>query len=140
VTIENDAHLDALRRQKRRAKEPAILRRLTLAAPAAQDFFHLLAARGGALGPALVRMERLLDLYSPAQLQAALLDAQNLPNPQIHDIHLLLDQKKRQLSLPPPIGIHLPDDSPLRAVLVTPHSLASYDSLHLKKEDKNDPR
>ena len=138
TTIENDAHIEALRREKRRAKEPATLRRLTLAAPAAEDFFHLLAARGGALGPALARMERLLDRYSAAELQAALVAASDLPNPQIHDIQLLLDQRKRQLHLPPPIGLHLPDDSPLRAVSVTPHSLASYDSIRSKKEDSHD--
>lgn len=140
ITIEDDAHLDALRKEKRRAKEPAILRRLTLAAPAAAGFFRILAARGGALGPALTRMERLLDLFSPAELQAALVLAADLPSPQIHDIHLLLDQRKRQLALPPPIGVHLPEDSPLRALSVTPHSLAAYDALHQKKEDSHDPR
>lgn len=140
TTIENNAHIDPLRREKRQAKEPAILHRLTVAAPAAQAFFHGLAARGGALGPTLVRMERLLDLYSPAELQAALLAVADLPAPQIHDIHILLGQRRRQLSLPPPIGIHLPEDSPLRAVSVTPHSLASYDSIRLKKEDSHDPR
>lgn len=140
TTVEDDAHIEALRREKRRAKEPAILHRLTVAAPATEAFFHLLAARGGALWPALVRMERLLDLYSPAELQAALLAAADLPSPTIHDIHLLLDQRKRQLQLPPPIGIHLPDDSPLRALSVTPHSLASYDALSPKKEDSDDPR
>lgn len=140
TTVENDAHIEALRREKRRAKEPAILRRLTLAAPAAQDFFHLLAARGGALGAALGRMERLLDQYGPAELQAALVAASDLPNPQLYDIQLLLDQRKRQLSLPPPLGLHLPADSPLRAVSVTPHPLASYDSLHRKKDDSHDPR
>jgi hypothetical protein len=84
--------------------------------------------------PALVRLERLLDLYSPAELQAALVAAADLPSSTIHDIHILLDQKKRQLSLPPPIGIHLLDDSPLRALSVTPHSLASDDALNPKKQ------
>lgn len=135
---EKEAHIDALRKEKRRAKEPAILRRLTVAVPAAEDFFHLLAARGGALGPSLVRMERLLDLYSPAELQAALLAAADLPSPQIHDIHVLLDQRKRQRCLPPPVGVHLPQDSPLRALSVTPHSLASYDALTPQTEDSDD--
>lgn len=138
TTIEDNAHIEALRREKRRAKEPAILHRLTVAAPAAEAFFHLLAARGGALLPALVRMERLLDLYSPAELQAALVAAEDLPSPTIHDIQLLLDQRKRQLCLPPPIGIHLPDDSPLRALSVTPHSLASYDALTPNQEDSDE--
>ncbi len=137
---ENNAHIDPLRREKRRTREPAILHRLTVAAPAAQAFFHGLAARGGALGPTLHRMERLLDLYSPAELQVALLAVADLPAPQIHDIHILLGQRRRQLSLPPPIGIHLPEDSPLRAVSVTPYSLASYDSIRMKKEDSHDPR
>lgn len=30
TTVENNAHIEALRREERRAKEPAILRRLTL--------------------------------------------------------------------------------------------------------------
>jgi hypothetical protein len=140
TTVEDDAHIDALRREKRRAAEPATLRRLTVAAPAAAAFFRRLAERGGALGPSLVRMERLLDLFSPAELQVALAEAALLPTPQIHDVQILLDQRKRQLALPPPIGIHLPEDSPLRKLSVTPHSLASYDSLSRHAEDSHDSR
>jgi transposase len=129
ATIEDPAHLDALRKEKHKAREPAALRRLTVAAPAAHAFLCRLAERGGAMGPCIARMERLLDLFGPAELQAALTQAGHLPTADIHAVHLLLDQRKRQLSLPPPVGVHLAEDSPLRSVSVTPHSLSSYDSL-----------
>lgn len=137
-SIEDPAHIEALRKEKHQAREPATLRRLTVAAPAAYDFLRRLAERGGAMGPTVVRLERLLDLFGAAELQGALCAAAALPAPDVHAVHLLLDQRKRQLSLPPPVGVHLPDDSPLRALTVTPHSLSSYDTL--AQEDVHDPR
>jgi len=137
-TIEDSVHIDALRKQKDKAREPATLRRLKLAAPATEPFLRRLAERGGYLGPSIVRLERLLDLFGPTELQAALSEVLTLPAPDVHAVHLLLDQKKRQLLLPPPIGTPLPEHSKLRALSVTPHSLASYDTL--TKEDKDDSR
>lgn len=79
-----------------------------------------------------------MDLFGPVALQRALLQATALAYPAVQDVHVLLDQRHRQLSLPPPVGLHLPDDSPLRSVSVTPHALAGYDSL--TQEDSDDPR
>ena len=135
ITIENPAHIEALRTEKRLAREPVRLRHLTTAAPAAEAFLKRIGAKGGAMGASLLRMERMLDLFGPAALQVALVDAEKIPVATIHDVHMLLDQRDRQLSTPPPTGIHLPHDSPLRALSVTPHSLASYDTLNLKSED-----
>jgi hypothetical protein len=137
ATIEEQEHIEALRKEKHKLREPATLRRLQLAAPAAQAFLVKLAARGGALGPSIVRLERLLDLFGPAALQQALTQALTLPSPAVHDVQVLLDQRHRQLSLPPPVGLHFPQDSPLRSVSVTPHSLAGYDTL--TQENSDDP-
>ena len=135
-TIEDAAHIEALRKDKHQAREPATLRRLTVAAPAAYEFLRRLAARGGAMGPTIARLGRLLDLFGAAELQAALEAAATHPSPDVHAVHLLLDQRKRQLSLPPPIGVHLAHDSPLRTLTVTPHALSSYDTL--AQEDPDD--
>lgn len=135
TTVEDESHIEALRKEKHQLREPATLRRLTRAAPAAQDFLTRLAARGGAIGPSIVRLERLLDLFGPAALQQALLQALVLPSPAVGDVHVLLDQRHRQLQLPPPVGLPLPQDSPLRAISVTPHSLAGYDSLTKEPSD-----
>lgn len=137
ITVEDEAHIAALRAQKHKAREPAVLKRLTQAAPAAEAFLKHLAARGGALGPSIVRLERLLDLFGAQELQAALSDALALPTCEVHAVHILLDQRKRQLSLPPPIGVLLPKDSPLRALQVTPHALSSYDVLTQNPEDSD---
>lgn len=138
TTIEDPAHIEALRKQKHRAREPAALHRLSGAAPAAYDFLRRLSEHAGALGPCIVRLERLLDLFGPAELQTALLQAAELPTPDVHAVLLILDQRKRQLSLPPPIGLHLPEDSPLRSMSVTPHPLSGYDPV--KKDDSHDAR
>lgn len=140
VTVEDPAHIEALRTLKHQAKEPATLRRLLLAAPAVEPFVARLAQRGGVLGPCIQRLEHLLDLFGAAALQQALTAALQLPAPDVYDVHVLLDQRKRQLDLPPPIGIGLPADSPLRALSVTPHSLSSYDTLHKLPEDSDDGR
>ena len=137
-TIEQEAHIEALRKEKRRSREPLSLRRLTLAAPAAHAFLQRLGEHGGFLGPAIARLEKLLDLFGPLELQYALTQAQSHPVPDIHALQLLLDARQHQLSLPPPIGSGLPPDSPLRAVTVTPHPLSSYDSL--LSEDSHEPR
>jgi transposase len=135
VTVEDPAHIKALRTQKHQAKEPATLRRLLLAAPAVEPFLARLAQRGGVLGPCIVRLEHLLDLFGASALQQALTSALQLPAPGVHDVHILLDQNKRQLELPPPVGVPLPQDSPLRALSVTPHSLSLYDTLHPEDPD-----
>lgn len=137
-TLEDPAHLEALRTEKHKAREPATLRRLTSAAPAAGPFLRRLAERGIVLGPAIVRLERLLTLFGAAELQAALGHALTLPAPDVPAVHLWLDAHKRQLALPPPISVPLADDSPLRAVSVTPHALSSYDTLI--KEPADDAR
>jgi hypothetical protein len=136
ITVEDPAHIAALRTQKQQQKEPATLRRLVQGAPAAEPFLKRLAERGAVLGPCIVRLMHLLDLFGPQQLDHALSQALLLPAPAVHDVHILLDQKKRQLLLPPPIGVSLPEDSPLRALSVTPHPLSSYDTLC--KEDPDD--
>jgi transposase len=136
ITVEDPTHIAALRTQKQQQKEPATLRRLVQYAPAAEPFLKRLAERGAVLGPCIVRLMHLADLFGPQELEHALSQALLLPAPAVHDVHILLDQKKRQLLLPPPIGVSLPDDSPLRALSVTPHPLSSYDTLC--KEDPDD--
>ena len=135
-TIEDEAHIEALRREKSRAKEPAMLRRLTTAAPAAYEFLKRLAERGGAMGPTIVRMEKLLDLFGAEALQEALGVAKTHPTPDVYAVQVILDQRQRQMCLPPPIGVTLPEDSPLRRLSITPHSLSSYDTL--SEEDFHD--
>lgn len=134
-TIEDPVHIEALRKDKHKAKEPATLRRLVSAAPAAEPFLRRLAERGMVLGPAIVRLERLLALFGAAELQVALSEALLLPAPDVPAVHLRLDARQRQLALPPPISVPLPDDSPLRAVSVTPHALSSYDALTKEPDD-----
>ena len=106
-----------------------MLRRLTTAAPAAYEFLKRLAERGGAMGPTIVRMEKLLDLFGAEALQEALGVAKTHPTPDVYAVQVILDQRQRQMCLPPPIGVTLPEDSPLRRLSITPHSLSAYDRL-----------
>ena len=140
LLIENPAHIAALRAHKSQGKEPSVLSRLVAAAPSVTPFLQRQAERGTVLGPCIVRLQSLLDLFGAAPLENALSQALHLPAPTVHDVHLLLDQHTRQLALPPPIGVSLPEDSPLRALSVTPHPLASYDTLcpPAKKESEDD--
>ena len=92
------------------------------------------------MGPTVVRLERLLDLFGAAPMQKALTAALALPNPDVYAVQLLLDQHRKQLDLPPPICDSLASDSPLRSFSVPSHSLSSYDTLVQEKDDSHDPR
>ena len=88
------------------------------------------------MGPTIVRMEKLLDLFGAEALQEALGVAKTHPTPDVYAVQVILDQRQRQMCLPPPIGVTLPEDSPLRRLSITPHSLSSYDTL--SEEDFHD--
>ena len=73
--IEDPAHIQALVEQKRAARRHRTTDRVVQAAPAARDLLQRAAERGGNLGAIIVGLQRLLDCYGAAELQAAILEA-----------------------------------------------------------------
>ncbi len=135
ATIEDPAHLQALRESKQRSRTPQRLLQMQQQFAALPALLERWAARGLVLGRALSHLERLRDLYGPDALAAALAQALQDQAPDSHAVQLLLDQRAQQQSQPPPATTPLASDSPLRHLVVTPHALATYDTLLPQEAD-----
>ena len=127
--IEAEAHLAALTQAKRRAHELRGRDRLRQACPQADAFLDALARRGEPLARHTTALLRLLDQYGPAELDAALAQAQARGALSAPSVAHLLDQRARARRTPPPLAVILPADPRVRDLRVTPHPLAAYDAL-----------
>ena len=106
--IEDPAHIQALVERKRAARQHRATDRLTQAAPAAQDLLVRAAERGGNLGAITVGLQRLLDRYGAAELQAAILEAlvRDVPHP--NAVRLALERRREQRGDAPPMPSPMP--------------------------------
>jgi transposase len=127
--IEDPAHIQALVEQKRAARQHRATDRLIQAAPAARDLLVRAAERGGNLGALVVGLQRLLDRYGAAELQAGILEAlvRDVPHP--NAVRLSLEQRRAQRGDAPPVAVELPAHVQARDVPVSPHALETYDQL-----------
>jgi transposase len=127
--IEDPAHIQALVEQQRAARQHRATDRLIQAAPAARDLLVRAAERGGNLGALVVGLQRLLDRYGAAELQAGILEAlvRDVPHP--NAVRLSLEQRRSQRGDAPPVAVELPAHVQARDVPVSPHALETYDQL-----------
>ncbi len=127
--IEDAAHIQALVDRKRAARQHRATDRLTQAAPAAKDLLVRAAERGANLGAITVGLQRLLDRYGAAELQAAILEALARDVPHSNAVRLALERRRQQRGEAPPIAIAMPAHVQARDVPVRPHDLGTYDRL-----------
>jgi len=127
--IEDAAHVDALLKTKRAARQHRATDRLAHAAPAAAVLLVRAAERGHNLGAITAALGRLLDRYGAAELQAAITVAleQNVPHP--NAVRLALERRRQERNQPPPVAVALPAHLQARDVAVHPHRLDTYDQL-----------
>jgi hypothetical protein len=88
-----------------------------------------LAARGESLRYQVARLLALLDDYGPQELAAAIDRALDRDALGAGAIAHILETRRRQRGLKPPIPIALPDRPGVRDLDVTPHRLETYDDL-----------
>jgi transposase len=125
--IDDEAHLEALARQKRRAAELGgrdVLRATLKHAPA---FIDGLAAKGAVLGAETSRLVRLLRQYGPKEVDEALAEAMARGALSASSVAHLLDTRARRKKRMPGIDVVVPES--VRHVHVTPHALSDYDTL-----------
>jgi transposase len=127
--IEREEHLAALAAEKRKAREQRGRNRLSAACPHATPFLGSVALHGGHLGGTTSRLLRLLDQYGAVELDAALHEAHRRGAFAAHSVAHILDQRRRSRGSPIPLDVVLPDDPRVRDLVLTPHSLGSYDRL-----------
>lgn len=125
--VDDQAHLEALARQKRRAAELGGRDVLRATLKNAAAFIDGLAARGAMLGAETSRLLRLLREYGPREVDAALAEAMARGALSATSVAHLLDTRARHRRRPPNIDVVVPES--VKHVHVTPHSLADYDSL-----------
>jgi hypothetical protein len=109
--------------------------RLAHAAPASRRLLSAAAERGEPLGSLTAALLRLLDRYGAAELEAAIDEALARGVPHSNAVRLSLERRREARHQPPPVAVALPDDPRVRAAVVRPHTLASYDELKKAPDD-----
>lgn len=137
AVIEDAAHLAHLIAAKAAARPLTARDRLQRAVPATGPLFAQLATRGDAGHSETRRLLALLDDYGPQALQEAVMEALTREAPSAGTIAHLLEQRRRQRGLKPPVPFLLPNRPGLQEVEVHPHDLETYDAL--SRPDSPDP-
>jgi hypothetical protein len=127
--IEQEAHVTGLVAATRQDNPSTARDRLRLAVPAAVTLLERLAAQGDSLRYHSGRLLALLDDYGPQELAAAIDVALARDALGAGAIAHILETRRRQRGLKPPIPIVLPDRPGVRDLDVTPHRLETYDEL-----------
>jgi len=134
--IENPAHIEALVARKACARQARGLDRLIRAAPSARRLLDRAAERGGNLGNITSRLLVLLDVFSSSELEAAIASAISHDTPHVGAVRQILDRRRAEQGLPPPVVPRFSTHARAASVVVKPHSLASYD--HLRKDSTHE--
>jgi hypothetical protein len=126
--IEQAEHLQRLVEEKRRARIHRGLDRLTKAAFSARGFLKLVAERGGNVGNTTARLLQLLDAVGAAELEDAVAEAIERDTIHAGAVRQIVDRRRSERGLPPPVSIPVARGEHADLV-VTPHSLSTYDAL-----------
>jgi hypothetical protein len=135
AVIEQAAHVAGLVTATRQDNPSSARDRLRLAVPASVPLLERLAARGESLRYHVPRLLGLLDDYGPQELAAAIARALERDALGAGAIAHLLETRRRQRGLKPPIPIALPDRPGVRDLDITPHRLETYDRLTRSDSD-----
>jgi hypothetical protein len=134
--IEDPAHLAELVEAKRAARHHRGQDRLAHAAPSSRDLLQQAAARGNPLSRVTSQLVQLLDDYGAAELECATHEALASGVPHPNAVRQVLERRREQRNLPPPLTLTLPDNDRARNIVVRPASLARYDQLDDTADDK----
>jgi hypothetical protein len=134
-TIEDPAHIAALARQKRAARELHGRDLLRQACPNADRLIGALALRGEPIAGHSHHLVRLLERHGPRDLDSAIAEALARGAVGAASVAHILDQRTRLRGLPPAVDPFLPDDPRARHLPTLPHSLIPYDALAGSADD-----
>ena len=135
LTVEDPDHLENLLVATRQANVHTTRDRLRAAVPATATLFERLAQRQEALRPHATRLLALLDDYGPEELAKAVDIALEHDALGAGSITHILETRRRQRGLKPPLRLTLPDRPGLRDLDVQPHDLETYDALGQRNPD-----
>ena len=127
--LTDPAHTQALLAQKRGAAASAIDSALRLAVPEMAAFLDAAFPRYRSTALLIAPLTRLLGLYGPEALRAAVSEALARGTPTVASVEYLLEKHRRETRRRPPLPVDLTDRPELAAFHVRPHSLSDYDHL-----------
>jgi transposase len=127
--VEDEAHVRGLIAATRQTNPSSARDRLRLAVPVVATLLERLATRGESLRVQIARLLSLLDDYGPQELSAAIERALERDALGAGAIAHILETRRRQRGLKPPLPMALPDHPGVRELDVTPHRLETYDAL-----------
>jgi transposase len=133
--VEVAGHIERLVAEKKRARRHRGLDRLAKAAPSSQGFLSCLAQRKQNIGSNTSRLLQLLDAVGADALEDALVEVMERDTIHIGAVRQVIDKRRSERGLPPPVTVPLAAGE-YRDIVITPHALATYDSL--KKDDPHD--
>jgi len=136
--IEDPTHIKELEERKKEAKQHRGMNRLHYAAPSARKLLQIAAERGNGLGGVTVGLVKLLDLYGAKELNEAIEEVLKVEAIHVSGVRQVLERRRREQDLPPPVKIDLPNDPRIRNLVVVPRSLSIYDTLHVKEKGEDD--
>jgi transposase len=126
--IEDPVHIERLIAEKRGAREHRGLDRLAKSTRSSQAFLRIVAERAGNIGSTTARLLRLLDAVGGDELEEALVEALERDTVHFGAVRQIVDRRRSERGLPPPVSIPVARGEHADLV-VTPHSLATYDAL-----------
>jgi len=138
VCVEDPSHIESLVEWKKASRELKGRDRLRAIVPETDALFEVLALRGDNLGYHTSRLLRLLDAYGADELRQATQTAIGREAYSSGSIAHVLEQRRRERGLKPPMRVDLPDDPRVRDLRITPHRLEAYDALGHDDDQRND--
>ena len=135
--IEDQNHIEELKEAKRAGRKHRAMDRLQLAVPASTQFFMEAARRGHNLGRLTQELNLLLTLYGAQELEAAIEAALTAQRVHASAVKQALERRRNEKGLQPPVRLRFESNPRANELIVTPKSLALYDSL-LKREEEED--
>lgn len=135
--ITDKTHTEALLAQKRGAAAGAVDSALRLAVPEVKAFLDAAFPHYRRAALLTAPLTRLLELYGPEALRAALAEALARNTPTLASVEYLLEKHRREHQRRPPLSVDLTDRPELAALHVQPHALSAYDQL-AKPEPEDD--
>lgn len=136
--IEDREHIEGLAAVKRAAGQHRRTNLLSQAAPSSVTLLEKISERGLPLGRVTRELEELLHTYGAEALEAAIEEAIQNHALHLHGIRHILERARKEAGRAPALPLPLPDDPRVKNLVVTPHSLQSYDQHIEEEENSND--
>lgn len=127
--VEEAAHIDALLREKQRARGSTPSTRLIAAVPAAEAFLEAAFERGESVAVLTEKLLLLLDDYGAEELRGAVDEALVRRTPRLGSVAYLLAKRRRLAKIRPPLPVDLSRRPDLKDLYVKPHPAETYDEL-----------